>query len=306
MKTLGKTELYAYFDDNSTGPTAAAQADIWRGPGHPVISYTDLLCKLAEVQYLNPDYVLMLRGQKVNYTAPLGHSLLKPSIFRSKDGKYPGQQVLRDRFARLRFAEKALVGNADAYLFHDPIQRIKRFRIIRWAILQHYEVLETPLLDVTTSVRISASFACSSANSEAFVFVLAVPNVSSAVTSSAEAGIQIIRLASVCPPGAMRPHVQEGYLLGEFPEIDTFEQKENFAYGEVDFGSRLISKFRIDPHSFWHNEYFPRVPTEFLYPSAENDPFLEVVQHVKRDLLLFPNLPTERYHLGASVFDVVR
>lgn len=255
---------------------------------------------------MNPDFVLMLRGQGRDYIHARGHSFLKPGIFRSQDGEYPGHDALKQRFERLRFAEKALVGNSRAYLVPDPKERIARYRIIRWAILQHYGVVETPLLDVTTSVRVAASFASDGAMDEAFLFVLAVPNVSSAVTSSADAGLQVIRLSSVCPPSAMRPHVQEGYLLGEYPEIDSFEQKENYAYRETDFGHRLISKFRFDPQQFWHSEYFPQVPAQFLYPSNEDDPFLSVIEHVRADLNDFPNLPNERYQVGDGMFEITR
>lgn len=37
--------------------------------------------------------------------------------------------------------------------------RLKRQRILHWSILQHYEVSATPLLDVTHSLPIAASFA---------------------------------------------------------------------------------------------------------------------------------------------------
>ncbi len=307
LEQLGKSSLVAYYkDDQERADAVQSQNEIWSGKGHFVSSFRDLLSKLAELHYLNPDFVLMLRGQSRDYKHRRGHSFLKPGIFRSQDGEYPGNNVLKNRFERLRFAEKALVGNSRACLVNDPKERISRYRIIRWAILQHYGVVETPLLDVTTSVRVAASFASVDAKDEAYLFVLAVPNVSSAVTSSADAGVQVIRLSSVCPPSAMRPHVQEGYLLGEYPEIDSFEQKKNYAYGETDFGHRLISKFRFDPRKFWHSQYFPKVPPQFLYPSEQDDPFLEFIEHVKRDLESFPNLPQVRYHIGDGVFEITR
>ena len=44
----------------------------------------------------------------------------------------------------------------------------------------------------------------------------------------------MIRLASVCPPEAVRPHIQEGYLLGEYPEIADYEQKALYPHYEID------------------------------------------------------------------------
>ena len=63
---------------------------------------------------------------------------------------------------------------------------------------------------------------------QAFLFVIGVPNLSGAITASAEAGLQIIRLSSVCPPTALRPHIQEGYLLGEYPDMVNYDQKEQY------------------------------------------------------------------------------
>jgi hypothetical protein len=117
--------------------------------------------------------------------------------------------VLRRRFDLLARAERELVRR---YVDHGFLGRenLMRQQILRWSILQHYEVCRTPLLDVTHSLRIAASFASDGAGDEAFIFVLGVPNLSGAVTASAEAGLQIVRLSSVCPPAAVRPHIQEG------------------------------------------------------------------------------------------------
>jgi hypothetical protein len=54
-------------------------------------------------------------------------------------------------------------------------------------------------------------------NAEVRLYVIGVPNISGAISASAEAGLQVIRLSSVCPPSAIRPNVQEGYLVGEYP-----------------------------------------------------------------------------------------
>ena len=48
------------------------------------------------------------------------------------------------------------------------------------------------------------------------------------ITAIAEAGLQIIRLSSVCPPSVVRPHIQEGYLLGEYPEMTGPTQKQHY------------------------------------------------------------------------------
>jgi len=119
---------------------------------------------------------------------------------------------------------------------------------------------------------------------ERYLFVLGVPNVSGAVTASSEANLQIVRLSSACPPEAVRPHLQEGYLLGEYPEIADFEQNAHYSHHEMDFGRRLIAKFRFDPTTLWKSPNFPPSTDEALYPRDHRDPLLAVAQDVKATL----------------------
>src|SRR5262249_48355521 len=141
----------------------------------------------------------------------------------------------------------------------------------------------TPLLDVTHSLRIAASFASHDTDDLGFVFVLGVPNLSGAITASADAGVQIVRLSSVWPLSAVRPHIQEGYLLGEYPEIDSYQQKAHYILKEIDFGRRLIAKFRFTPRTFRaKSDKFPLVPKEALYLSSSRDPLSIITDDVKQ------------------------
>ena len=163
----------------------------------------------------------------------------------------------------------------------DSKVRLKRYRILRWSILQHYEVCRTPLLDVTHSLRIAASFVPRNNSNEGFLFVLGVPNLSGAITASAEAGLQIVRLASVCPSSAIRPHIQESYLLGEYPEIAEFRQKANYPHYEIDFGRRLVAKFRFEPTSFWEEskpDFSPATDGALL---PEDDELLRLTETIR-------------------------
>jgi hypothetical protein len=220
---------------------------------------------------LNRDHVLLFRGQKSDHRTTKRNSTLKASLFRVSKSKLPTQRLLEKRFETLRQAEGELVKRYVAERFQG-FERLKRHRTIRWAILQHYEVCRTPLLDVTQSLRVAATFASLDNDSgEAFVFVLGVPNLSGAVTASSEAGLQVVRLSSACPPEAVRPHLQEGYLIGEYPEIADYEQNAHYSYYEMDFGRRLIAKFRFDPGTIWKSENFPPAARESLYPKEHRD-----------------------------------
>src|SRR6202008_3584088 len=98
--------------------------------------------------------------------------MLRPSIFpHTTPHKIPGEDELTHRFEKLTRAEEALVQRYEIAGLLKP-ELLKRQRILRWSILQHYHVCGTPLLDVTHSLRIAASFASLKATTEAFVFCL--------------------------------------------------------------------------------------------------------------------------------------
>ena len=142
--------------------------------------------------------------------------------------------------------------------------------MLRWAILQHYEVCATPLLDVTHSLRVAASFAqARMPESESFLFVLALPQISGSITTSSEHGIQMVRLLSVCPPAALRPHFQEGYLLGQYPTLSADGGAE-YDRSELDFSRRLLAKFRLGPSRHFWSTHFRPVPQAALFPDKRD------------------------------------
>ncbi|MBR0933037.1 FRG domain-containing protein [Bradyrhizobium jicamae] len=280
METIGSQKIWSFFDRR--GCQIAKNTAVRQGPGHRVGSYLELATKIAELQFLNRDHVLLFRGQGADHRNVKRNSSLKPTLFRGINGN-PDRATLVARFAALQRAERFLVADyAKAKLL--GVERLKRHRILRWSILQHYEVCETPLLDVTHSIRIAASFASLAGTATAFLYVLGVPNLSGAITASAEAGLQIVRLSSVCPPSAVRPHIQEGYLLGEYPDMAGYEQRENYFPYEMDFGRRLVAKFSFSPASFWKNDDFPQVARSALYPSEKSDPLYRLALGVKKQM----------------------
>jgi hypothetical protein len=225
----------------------------------------------------------MFRGQSGDYRNAQGNTTLKPTLLRPDGQGNPAAATLIARFERLERAERELVARYATSGFLG-VERLRRHRILRWSILQHYEICTTPLLDVTHSLRIAASFASLGENSKAYLFVLGVPNLSGAVTASAEAGLQIVRLSSVCPPSAVRPHIQEGYLLGVYPDLVDYAQKENYDHYEMDFGRRLVAKFVFNPATFWKNGNFPKVTRRALYPSATEDTLYKLMLSVQQTL----------------------
>jgi hypothetical protein len=283
MEKIGNQKIWSYFDEHETS-RPASNAAIRRGFGHEITSYFKLAKKVAELQFVNRDHVLLFIGQRQDFRTTKNNSMLKASIFRLEGKRVPSKYILEKRFEKLRSAEDELVEHYISAKLKG-CDRVKRHRIIRWAILQHYEMCATPLLDVTHSLRIAASFASSGNDTgEAFVFAFGVPNLSGAVTASSEAGLQVIRLSSACPPDAVRPHIQEGYLLGEYPEITDFQQNAQYRYYEMDFGRRLIAKFRFNPTTFWSNENYPKASDDALYPEKHRDPLLQIATIIKNTI----------------------
>lgn len=281
MDIIGQQKLFSFVPGGNEA-SAVTCGNVRLNEAVDVSSYLDLATKIAELQYKNRDFVLLFRGQRRDYVNRKRYTSLKPGLFRPANGENPIGAVLGNRFHRLSTAEASLV---QAYQAEGlpGLTKLKRQPILRWSILQHYEVCDTPLLDVTHSIRIAASFASEGATNEAYVYVLGVPNLSGAITASAEAGIQIVRLSSVCPPTALRPHIQEGYLLGEYPDMVGYDQKQHYQAHEIDFGRRLVAKFRFDPTTFWSDPLFPKIERHALYPD-QLDPLFRITQPIKQNL----------------------
>lgn len=278
MHTIGESKLRS-FCPNTGDIIPRSCTKIRKSDAVLVSNYLELAKKIAELQYENRDHVLMLRGQSSDFRNHQKNTTIKPSIFRGRHDN-PTADELNQRFRFLENAEDFLIQEYNRMNLPRK-KEIERRQILRWSILQHYGVCHTPLVDVSQSLRIASSFATDHDENDGFVFALGVPNVSGAITTSMEAEMQVIRLASVCPPQAHRPHIQEGYLIGEYPEIRAYSQKQLYPPHEVDFGKRLIAKFRFEKDKFWDNADFPAIPHQALYPD-EGDELKEVCDQVKQ------------------------
>ena len=249
--------------------TKVTTSQVRKGQGHVVTDYLDLASKVGELQFRLRQHVILFRGQDADHKDKDGQTMLRPTMFRPEPGRKQTRiSDLRTRFEMLGRAEDRLLE-----LFEKRgglgKTRMRRQRLLRWSVLQHYEICPTPLLDVSQSLRIAASFATKPGANDAYLYAIAVPNISGAVTASVEAAMQVVRLASVCPPSAIRAHVQEGHLLGEYPEFSDADQHRFLKPFQVDFGRRLVGKFRFNPAEFWPRQQdFPLVPQDALYPEG--------------------------------------
>lgn len=225
-----------------------------------VSTYADLVHTIAEISYYNKDYMLFFRGQNKDYLNKANATTIYPSIYR---GESVNRYEIQYRFKVLESSSKQLI---EEYRKQNLIgyEELKRKKYIQWSILQHYEVCGTPLLDITHSLRVACSFAQLNANEKySFVYVIALPYPTNRISINSEHDIINIRLLSICPPEAMRPYFQEGYLVGTNDILDEYSDKT-----ELDLKNRLILKIRI-PNSiaFWGRD--SAIDVGFLFP--END-----------------------------------
>jgi hypothetical protein len=126
------------------------------------------------------------------------------------------------------------------------------------------------LLDLTQSLRVAATFALSDPQTSqtqqtGYVFVLGLPHAPACLAPMLDEAMTIVRLQSVCPPNAYRPHFQEGYMVGRWPLSTEKLKGDNAAY-------RMIGKYRLDNSTgqFWDSDFAP-LPTAALFPG--NDAF---------------------------------
>jgi uncharacterized protein YutE (UPF0331/DUF86 family) len=224
-------------------------------------SFRELMEQVAQLAYQNKDHLLFFRGQARDFKNRVGASSFYPSIYR-------GERLSRDELA-LRFDVLQSSGERLVDAFQQQkiagAPEVKRRKYIQWSILQHYEVCPTPLLDFTQSVRVACSFATLDADGgDAFLYCFGLPYLSNRISVNSEQDLVNIRLLSICPPDALRPYFQEGYLAGTDEVTTDYDSKD-----ELDFRRRLIAKFRIaGGDAFWGRD-FPPIPRSALYPDAD-------------------------------------
>jgi hypothetical protein len=240
----------------------------------PVKTYRQLMEIIAKYSYENKDYQLYFRGQNIDYKNKASSSTIYPSIFR---GENISQKQMDERANILEVLSKRLCDELRENKIIGYKDVIKR-RFIQWAILQHYEVCPTPFLDISQSLRVAASFAfLSNEESNPILLVFALPYPTNRITINSEYDLIIIRLLSICPPEALRPYYQDGYLAGT-DEIRFDYQEKN----DLDFNRILIAKFELERDHFWGSG-FTSLPKSTLYP--QKDKVYSICNELKQEVV---------------------
>jgi hypothetical protein len=246
--------------------------------GYEVSSFRMLVELVAKTAYLNKDYLLFFRGQNTDHANKANKSTFYPTIYR---GEYLQQREVNYRFEILAGACRLLVKRFEDAKVTGTAE-LRRKKMIQWSLLQHYEVCSTPLLDFTQSLRVAASFAqLNNEKDTSFVYAFGMPYLTNRISNNSEHDLVNIRLLSICPPEALRPYFQEGYLAGTEDLENSYDSKS-----ELDFNNRLIAKFRIPNFNQFWGRNFHAIPKNALYPKGDQIEEIcsEIRNEVERDL----------------------
>ena len=164
---------------------------------------------------------------------------------------------------------------------------IHRHMLVRWAILQHYEVCDTPLLDVTDSLQVALSFAASGTETNGYLYVLGLPHQNGPISVSVESMTQVVDLSKLCPPEVSRPHFQSAFLFADYPTAVYSEDLIHRAPRvEANFSCRLLTKFKLNGLNTWIEKDFVPIPNGILFPN-HRDRWFTMLNDIKK--IVSPN-----------------
>lgn len=228
----------------------------------PVRTFKALVKQMAEISFNNPELSIFYRGQSREHFISNEKTSSYPSILRNVKNQSKSRLFLSERYEILKKADELLLDEFENEEL-DGESVITKFPEVSWAILQHYEICDTPLLDVTSSLRVACSFALYNEGKKGVVYAFGFPHTNGSISYYADEEFVNLRLLSICPPIAMRPHFQEGYLVGTFPTTEISRRSIQY-----DLSRRLIAKFEINRNKFWSSN-FHEIPQKALFPSYD-------------------------------------
>lgn len=245
-------------------------------------TFHELVMEVGELSYKNPDVMLFYRGQNDNYTN-YKYSTLYPTIYRIR-----GEKNINNEFKVLEKSAKELVEllHKDKNIDSKELNEIKRIKLLQYAILKHYDVCKTPLLDVTQSLKVACSFAILDNKRDiGYVYVLGLPYITGRISANSEEYITNIRLLSIGCSSSKRPFFQEGYLIKSKYSLD-----DDLRKGKLDFNRRIVAIYEFENNNTFWGEEKP-LTEEILYP--KQDKMRDICEKIKGNNYL--NLQNDDY-----------
>lgn len=247
-------------------------------------SYDELIEYISFLTCMNKRLVLYYRGQTIQDTPT-------PTIFRDFWHSPYGTKI-KIPSPYIYWKELPSIGKEVCEICNKVgVPRPRTIELIReaqMAIIQHYNLWPTPLLDITQNLRMATTVALTENRCEGFLFVFGLPNTTASVSYDVDQHIVLARLESVCPPSARRPHIQNGFLVGRHPLYDLRPDHDLNANPNLhNMNRRLVACIRLinepsdnNKHgSFWDDDFFP-ISADRLYPN-DNDKFDHLINDLK-------------------------
>jgi FRG domain-containing protein len=259
------------FTKSNTGTLIQADPDdIRRSSGVQVNLFRQLLVNLAELGVANPDHAILLRGQRNDHRDANGLSLVNPTIFRPQSrnlSELESQLTDAQQMLRAEVGSREQIPDAEKSALTSPL--------IAQAILQHYEVVPTPWLDLTDSAHMAAHFGLGG-----LIYAFAIPRDRMLFSRRAASGLVCRSLSSLCPSCAWRPHFQRAFVLANIrPSID--ENNPPIAAFAPDLSQYLLCKFQISWSQFQAELqlHFGAPQSQAVSPPA--DPMRNICQTIR-------------------------
>lgn len=266
IKKLGKKSDggWDFIDETSWAKFDATVNKVRAHNGFPVKSFRALVDEVADVTISNRKYEMYYRGQSsdyknnssVFYKDRTKKSTIYPTICRPNkkiDGSY--KYSIKKSEIKKRYEDLSTLISLCPWKNYQTE--------FYYALFQHYNILPTPLIDITQSLRVAATFALRNSK-KGYVYVFGLPYPNQSISYYLDLGIVLVKLQNVVLPTAKRPRYQEGFLVGNYPSKPTKTNADDLA-------NRMIAKFQLDnSHDNFWDEYFQPMPEEVLYPSGDH------------------------------------
>lgn len=266
------------------------------GKGLVINSVPELLMRIAELRNAHPSRRLMFRGQRKDYQIKwaggqsstfLYPSALREQCLRREDVAFVnGEEFSGDLFRNL---SNAVIRILEATLHTHHPNRSKEKAVTTYealGIAQHYEMMPTTMLDVTSDWRTACCFSRND-DHESYLYVLSLPDFDEPISIKIDENVVIVDLARVCPPNALRPHFQNGFAISTFPDTGLDDHKLKSKIGNPprnwDFSTRLLAKFRLSAE-FWNDEYAPKESLNLFFPDTI-DPIFKFTNGIRGPIL---------------------
>lgn len=215
---------------------------------YQVHRYSELVYLVSLLRFHNQNRFILYRGESKQHTNDNGILSFLPRIYRNENNTNDFKLLKEKTSKLLKFEELKNVNQN----YSD---------IIAQGLLQHYEIVRTPFLDLTQSLHVAYSMALNEAENKRdgretiFIYLFSVPFSNGYITQTEN--FTLINLLSICPPMAMRPLLQEGYLIRYYKE-------ESY-----NFNQNLIAEIAIDKKDLKNNQLFSSI----IEGSLLNNPY---------------------------------